>query len=996
MDGLIPLIILVVVGLPIFVAIWLTVRALNASKRIEELSRRVGELEGQLFRLKREQTAPPATESAQPAPAAQPTRAEILQTKLEGAAAKPAEPVAALPPPPASVPVGPPPLPIVPPQPKPAAPTAPIAPPVVAASKPAPEPPVFATKTEARPAVETAQAKATPARAEKGSFEMRLGTYWLVRVGAVLVLTGLAFFGNLAYQKFSAGGKVAMLYFASALLLGAGAWWQRQTQKASMRNYAQVLFAGGLAAVYFTTYAAHHIALLRVIESAVLDGALLLAWAGFMAWIADRRKSEVLALFAVGLAYYTSVITQVGAFTLYSNLVLTLVAVGFLIRNRWAWLSLASLVATYAAYAFWRFFHGGEWHWATPEEGLWRGAYFLMSYWLVFTVAVFLSKHEKFTGPNRAGFLTLNNGSFFALFLLTMWQVHSGGFWKFSLGYGAVLLVLAEVARRILSTEPLARNAYLTQGLLLVTVGFIAKLSGMTLALVLAAESVVLLVLGSQWKSRVLQAGSYLSGVLAIAWGAYGLHQHDERGLWLGAGLGGLMLFNSIWSHRQTPEAQRDALLPVPSYFTALALAIWSYTTWQYTTPANFGPVLMLEALLLTFSIYVLRVREITLLAQLLVLVAHGAWQLHLLEHSAPPWWNPVLMIGATLGLGHWWQRQKAVVLESRLPLTCQFLLSLLVVLLACAWLDGVCSNSIWLWLACLLAVAVTAYAAATRLWLLAACAQLFLLPGALLFVQQLSHGGEPRLAALTPIVALGLLSFAAVRWFKQKPDANGRLRDSLLTLAMAYRWVALAMSLWWVLEYVPHREQIAVLMLLGLAVFAFAGWRRNREARWFGATYSAVAILLIWLRCLEPELVYLPNALAILAVLGQQRVAKRLPDRYDLNERVHAAVIIIGGLTLWLFVSRWVSKSASGFYLTASWSVLALALFACGMVLRERMYRWLGLGVLAAALGRVVVFDVWKLETAHRILSFMALGIVLLVLGFIYNKYQEKIRQWL
>jgi uncharacterized membrane protein len=50
----------------------------------------------------------------------------------------------------------------------------------------------------------------------------------------------------------------------------------------------------------------------------------------------------------------------------------------------------------------------------------------------------------------------------------------------------------------------------------------------------------------------------------------------------------------------------------------------------------------------------------------------------------------------------------------------------------------------------------------------------------------------------------------------------------------------------------------------------------------------------------------------------------------------------------------------------------------------------------LGCALGRVVIFDVWKLETLYRILSFMALGIVLLVLGFLYNKYQEKIREWL
>ena len=88
--------------------------------------------------------------------------------------------------------------------------------------------------------------------------------------------------------------------------------------------------------------------------------------------------------------------------------------------------------------------------------------------------------------------------------------------------------------------------------------------------------------------------------------------------------------------------------------------------------------------------------------------------------------------------------------------------------------------------------------------------------------------------------------------------------------------------------------------------------------------------------------------------------------------------------------------KYGGGFYLTASWSALALVLFAGGVVLRERMYRWLGLGMLAAALGRVVVFDVWKQETIYRVLTFTALGVVLIVVSFIYNKYQDKIRQWL
>ncbi|MCU0783669.1 MAG: DUF2339 domain-containing protein, partial [Verrucomicrobia bacterium] len=501
-----------VLVVPIFLVIWLVVRTTQSGRRIDELSLRIGALERDLFRLKREkQSAPPIRPiPATKMTAAQPARAEAPETLQE--VSPPELPET----PPVPEHVSPPPVPpIIPPIPIPPPLPSFSQRPVIPAPVPIPEPspvpetigiagptdapasaplPIFSKATETEPFSEPPR-EVSPPVAEKTSFEMRLGTYWLVRVGAVMVLTALAFFGNLAYEKFGPGGKVALLYFASALLLGFGAWWQRKAVKDSLRNYAQVLFAGGLAAVYFTTYAAHHIASLCIIQSPTLDGALLLAWAGFMAWIADRRKSEVLALFAVALAYYTSAITHVGAFTLYSNLLLTVVAVGFLVRNRWAGLSFASLVATYAGYAFWRFFQDGGWHWASPGEGLWLGAAFLMSYWLAFTAATFLSKAEKLSGEPRSLFLTLNNGAFFALFLLTMLQVRHGGFWKFSLIYGAVLLALAGLAKRILPDEPLAKNSYLTQGLLLVTLGFISKFAGLQLALVLGVESVTLYIL---------------------------------------------------------------------------------------------------------------------------------------------------------------------------------------------------------------------------------------------------------------------------------------------------------------------------------------------------------------------------------------------------------------------------------------------------------------------------------------------------------------------
>jgi uncharacterized membrane protein len=870
--------------------------------------------------------------------------------------------------------------------------------PTVLASGMPPIPPRILAETTSQPV----RPSGGPAKsAEVRSFEMRLGTYWLVRIGIVMVLTGLVFFGNLAYQNYISqlgpGGKVCLLYLASAALLGAGWWWQRQAAKESLKNYAQVLFAGGLAALYFTTYAAHYVEPLKIIQSPLADGVLLLACAGFMVWIADRKKSEVLALFAVGLAYYTSIITRVGSFTLYSNLVLTVAAVCFLVRNRWAALSFGSLVATYAAYGFWRFFDGSSWHWASPEEGLWSGTYFLISYWVVFTSAVFLSKHQKFAGQNRATFLTLNNGAFFTMFLLTMLQVDTHGFWKFALIYGGSLLVLAELSRRSLPTEPLSSNSYLTQGVLLVTVGFISKFAGLHLALILAAESIVLLLMGQQRQNLVLTIGAYLAAGLAVAAGIDGMRQNEPAGVWLAMGLGAFMVVNTLLVHRQTTQANALTVRPQPAYFTVLALVIWLVTTWDNTSRVHFPLVLAIEGVLLTLTIYVLRIREITFFSQGYLVLAQLAWVWNWIDLGhAVPWSNPALLIALSLGLSHWWQKQKALKVPAEMALFWQGVYALAIVGLLYFWLSPKVEASEWLVLTAGLAIGLTAYGVITRAWFVASVGQLFVAVSVARFAQHIWEGRSGWAFALAPMFALGLLSWGTVRWFERRPDARQQVKEPLLETALIYRWVALVMSIAWICDYVPARERIWLLSLVALWVFLFAGLKRSREALLFSAAYTVTALALFWLPLIEAPRVYWPNLVAIVSLLTQRQIARRLADRYVIAAEVHTGVILIGGLSVWLFVSRWVLEQASGFYLTASWSLLALAFFTIGILLRERVYRWLGLGVLACAIGRVVISDVWKLETLYRILSFMALGIVLLVLGFIYNKYQEKIREWL
>ena len=861
-------------------------------------------------------------------------------------------------------------------------------------------PSVFANKSLRRAEAETeAPSGAEAPVVEKDSFEMRVGKYWLVRVGILIILTSLAFAANLAYHnivpRLGPGGKITLLYLAGGVLLGAGAWLQRRSAATSLKNYAQVLFAGGLAAVYFTTYAAHHIPPLRVIGSPVVDGSLLLVWAGVIAWIADRRKSEVMALFAVGLAFYSSVITSVGDFTLYSNLVLTVAAVVFLLRNRWANLSFAGLVTSYAGYAFWRFFHNGGWRWATPDEGLNFGAMFLATYWLLFTVATFLSLGEKLSGKTRAAFVTLNNGAFFGLFILTMLQVHAGGFWKFSLAYGATLLALGALARKKLPDEALTQSAYLTQGLLLVTLGFISKFAGLRLALVLGMESVVLFLLGTQRRSAVVKFFAYAAALLATGWCVANLNRFDERGLWIGAALGAFMTINALRGNWLEAEKAPASSRWETMVFTLLALASWLAATCFNTTDEHLPLALAAEAVALTLSFYLLRVREIALFGQGFLVLAQVAWLVHFRD-ATPPWWNPLALIAVTVGLSHLWQRQKTLVVSDGFGLGSQTVFAIASVALVLVWLQPLVHASAWLTVTSLLAVAATLYGVATRAWPLAICGQGFLVVAAAGFFTQIRTGNPEWFSLLAPLAVLALLSFATVGWFARKLESPQEVSSPLLQVARVYRWIALAMSLCWLWQNVPDRWHVCAFMGAAVAVFVFAIRKRNSEALLGATIYALVALVTLWSRpdCMME--VYWADLTALLALLVMQQVLRRRAAVLPVDGRIHGAIIYLTGLSLWRFFSCWTATVSRDVSMTMVWAGFAVLVFSAGMILRERCHRWFGFGVLAAAVGRVVLVDVWKHETIYRMLTFMALGVALLVVGFIYNKFQDKIRNWL
>jgi hypothetical protein len=96
------------------------------------------------------------------------------------------------------------------------------------------------------------------------------------------------------------------------------------------------------------------------------------------------------------------------------------------------------------------------------------------------------------------------------------------------------------------------------------------------------------------------------------------------------------------------------------------------------------------------------------------------------------------------------------------------------------------------------------------------------------------------------------------------------------------------------------------------------------------------------------------------------------------------------------LLVGAMLYGEVTGGLLTVSWGLEGLALLGCGFALRQRLFRLEGLALLLICILKLFLYDLRNLETIYRILSFIALGLILLAVSWIYSRFREHIRRLL
>jgi len=220
--------------------------------------------------------------------------------------------------------------------------------------------------------------------------EETLGANWLNKIGASILVLGIALFLGYELGKVGPAGKVLVGYFTAAALLGAGMLLERRDQ---YRLFSRGSTGAGWALMFFTTYAINHVPAARILSSTTLDLVLMLVVAGAMVAHTLRYRSQTVTSLAFLLAFLTVTISHDTVFSLSAGAVLACAAVVIANRMQWFMLETGAIAATYLNHYVWlQPVVEAAHHQLFPQ--FWISTFMLAIYWAVFRTAYIVRRPE--------------------------------------------------------------------------------------------------------------------------------------------------------------------------------------------------------------------------------------------------------------------------------------------------------------------------------------------------------------------------------------------------------------------------------------------------------------------------------------------------------------------------------------------------------------------------------------------------------------------------
>jgi hypothetical protein len=81
---------------------------------------------------------------------------------------------------------------------------------------------------------------------------------------------------------------------------------------------------------------------------------------------------------------------------------------------------------------------------------------------------------------------------------------------------------------------------------------------------------------------------------------------------------------------------------------------------------------------------------------------------------------------------------------------------------------------------------------------------------------------------------------------------------------------------------------------------------------------------------------------------------------------------------------------------ITLAWAILGLLVILVGLLANQRSYRLTGLTLLVLCIAKIVFRDAWQLDERSRYITFIVLGLALMLVSALYSKYRDQVSRLL
>ena len=841
------------------------------------------------------------------------------------------------------------------------------------------------------------------------NFEKFLGTQLFLKVGVVILVIGVVFFLGYTLQLLGPIGKVLLGYFCGAGVLAAGLFAER---KSDYRSFGRSIIAGAWGILYFVTFAAGFIDAALVIHTKALAVCALLAMASASVLFSLRYRNEwttTAAFLLIFLSLGISITELEPAFNLSATAIVAGAAAYLAWRMRWAKLLALALPATWCTL--------GAWLLLRPILGG-PGAVLagLLGCWGAFQGSMLTWPNEEAVTERWLGLSQVLN--FIGGFGLCLMESFGHGPtlpWVLALGFGLVHLGIAAAYAKqqkralylLTATEAIAALAFVTP----LRLGMKNQLTP------------IMRLVGIE---LLLTAGVFLREryFRLLAYGAFALTALDilltrlpvQTGLWrlalvLSAAfmmISNAALLRSRWW--KVCEAELPVVAYASSFLGTLFLGIAGFLQWGVVAEAwplsALGLVWVFLGRRLGWDDFTLEGAIASMIALFFLLAGRQENGILFGGSDLPPYWMALLTLtlvfGAQDGLRRAGESLQANIESMASMFKPAAVLLLLFTTVSFAWLvksealaleKNLLVALIWAVSAVLYLERGRALGSATWRWLghgLTAASFVHFLMVNLL---QDGHVGILSLRVLTGLPFLGLMTYIYLAWdhlssesFKAAQVAKQiylwsiHFMLGMLVLYELHRawvvpaWALLSLGnvLWGVRKERPIWRHIALMFAIA-ALVRGVGVNLYFRDEWRGLMLSDLTVPIAGGLLFTGYLVI---------VRSRREADPPLPKSWPWFS--------VFALLLLAFI--W--TRASGTVLTAWLSAYGLGIVILGFVLRERVARLSGLSLLSACILKLFFVDLRGLTGLPRVLSFIVLGVVLILVSLGYTRYKERMER--